>query len=667
MSNRVLTLIGISVVLLFGLLMLVQTASSAHRANGANGFPLDDPWIHLQFAKNLHEYGSFSYYKDQQVTAGSTSPLYTLLLTLGMFFTSDEFLLSYVLGGLFLLVSSIFMFRLGQHLFPHRLVTALAAAAIVVIEPRLIWIALSGMETTLFIALLLAVFLFYLQKRPLLLGVGAGLLLWTRPEALLMLAALAADAVYRRLLVGNEGRWNLVGDQGQEQEQQGEAHSPRTQPAWLFRSLLVLAGFGVAYTAFNYALSGSLFPNTFAAKLKFYSFAGQEFPTQLRSFLTNDYMIVFAPLVAIGLFAVLLDILRRRPAPLLIPLLWSLGMVAAYWWKLPHLVHYGRYLMPILPFVALLGVGGLEKLLQIAGVKIPVSKRAGIQATVRTAVLLTIVGVTAFAAWQRQDFYAETCAYITERQVATARWIRDHLPPDAVVATHDVGALAFYSERRIVDMVGLVSPEMIANIGRTDKLIEYLQTQDVSHVAVLRSWYEIDNVNPLFMTDKLRPEIMELFLFAPGRMHFTNQTASFFTERARLALASGNVQQAGSLFAKALQYDANAARIHHLYGRALVRAGQLDDAEREYRTALTLQPDLWDARFSQADVAVRRQRPDEAITRLEELVADNPEYVAGYQALAQLYSRFHNDAEKATYYLLRFNEATKRIEQGLPR
>jgi hypothetical protein len=27
---------------------------TAYRANGTLSFPLDDPWIHLQFAKNLH-------------------------------------------------------------------------------------------------------------------------------------------------------------------------------------------------------------------------------------------------------------------------------------------------------------------------------------------------------------------------------------------------------------------------------------------------------------------------------------------------------------------------------------------------------------------------------------------------------------------------------------
>jgi len=47
----------------------------AYSVNHENGFTLDDPWIHLTFAKNLVEYGSFSYFKNEIVTAGSTSPI----------------------------------------------------------------------------------------------------------------------------------------------------------------------------------------------------------------------------------------------------------------------------------------------------------------------------------------------------------------------------------------------------------------------------------------------------------------------------------------------------------------------------------------------------------------------------------------------------------------
>ena len=49
------------------------------RAVTAPGFPLDDAWIHAQFARNLATGHGFSYTGDQWV-AGSTAPAWTPLL-----------------------------------------------------------------------------------------------------------------------------------------------------------------------------------------------------------------------------------------------------------------------------------------------------------------------------------------------------------------------------------------------------------------------------------------------------------------------------------------------------------------------------------------------------------------------------------------------------------
>src|SRR5204863_6523238 len=51
---------------------------------GVAGFPLDDSWIHLHFARNIAEGAGFSYNPGVPV-AGSTAPLWTLLLALGAF------------------------------------------------------------------------------------------------------------------------------------------------------------------------------------------------------------------------------------------------------------------------------------------------------------------------------------------------------------------------------------------------------------------------------------------------------------------------------------------------------------------------------------------------------------------------------------------------------
>ena len=87
---------------LLGVAFSIYLVVHAHQVNhGIDGFPLDDPWIHLTYARNLHIHHSFSYFPGEKATAGSTSPLYTLLLALGFAFTRNEKVLSYVLGILF--------------------------------------------------------------------------------------------------------------------------------------------------------------------------------------------------------------------------------------------------------------------------------------------------------------------------------------------------------------------------------------------------------------------------------------------------------------------------------------------------------------------------------------------------------------------------------------
>ena len=43
-----------------------------------------------------------------------------------------------------------------------------------------------------------------------------------------------------------------------------------------------------------------------------------------------------------------------------------------------------------------------------------------------------------------------------------AIWVRDHSPPEAAIATVEIGAIGFYSQRPVLDLVGLVDPRLLA-------------------------------------------------------------------------------------------------------------------------------------------------------------------------------------------------------------
>jgi hypothetical protein len=50
--------------------------------------------------------------------------------------------------------------------------------------------------------------------------------------------------------------------------------------------------------------------------------------------------------------------------------------------------------------------------------------------------------------------------------VRWGRWFGAHAPPHAVIATPDIGAIGYFSERRVVDLAGLVTPAMIPLLER---------------------------------------------------------------------------------------------------------------------------------------------------------------------------------------------------------
>ncbi len=615
----------VTILLLAGLLMSVLTASFAYYTNGSFGFPLDDPWIHLQFAKNLHDYGSFSYYKDEMATSGSTAPLYTLILAAGFFVTNNEMVLSYVLGVACFLIGAAFMFRLSEKIFSGGMVAAVTATLLFVLEPRLQWVALSGMETTLFILLILASIHYYLDERPIALGISAGLLIWTRPEAVILFGAIAADWLYRKVILRSESK----------------------SSRWIGRALVIAFVIGAGYILFNLLLSGSLLPNTYAAKLKYYSTTTINFPLEVMKYVSQDAQVVLALFAGVGLVALFSDLVRRRTNVLLIPALFAIGMFLAYWMKLPYLYQNGRYMMPILPVIVLLGVSG-------AGVIVSLLKRTVLrneEAARRVEIVLSVVFIGSFSygSWQNRLVYQDYCKYISDRQVRTAKWLREKLPQDAVVATHDVGAVAFYSERRIVDMVGLISPEMIQNIGNLNKLYEFLTRQGVTHLALLRNWFEVVNVNAIFQTNEVTPEIMEVFEYNPDRIHITSKEVNWLTERSWQFLIRGDAQQGGPLIERAVQLDSLSSRAQHHFGWALMMIGQFERSEAVLRKAIGLNPSYWNAYFALAQLPLRQGQTREGISRLEKLVAMNPRMLPADQQLAQIYEQLGDTARSRRY------------------
>src|SRR5690606_1423380 len=78
--------------------------------------------------------------------------------------------------------------------------------------------------------------------------------------------------------------------------------------------------------------------------------------------------------------------------------------------------------------------------------------------------------------------YARDVRIIDEEMVTAAHWIRDNVPPEDLLAIHDIGAVGYFAPRSLLDIAGLVSPELIPLIGDEAATWAFLEAQGARYL-----------------------------------------------------------------------------------------------------------------------------------------------------------------------------------------
>jgi hypothetical protein len=94
----------------------------------------------------------------------------------------------------------------------------------------------------------------------------------------------------------------------------------------------------------------------------------------------------------------------------------------------------------------------------------PARRAAGLLAGALLAVSVLASLLPACYAWHRRFHWPE----YMERYRAAGLWLAAHSPPGASVAYYEVGALGYFSERTVVDLLGIVTPELVPYVRRGD-------------------------------------------------------------------------------------------------------------------------------------------------------------------------------------------------------
>jgi hypothetical protein len=85
--------------------------------------------------------------------------------------------------------------------------------------------------------------------------------------------------------------------------------------------------------------------------------------------------------------------------------------------------------------------------------------------------------------------YTSDVEFIETEMVDTAKWVSENLPTNAVVAAHDIGALGYFDAHSLVDLAGIITPEVIPFMLDETRLADYLYQQGVTHLVVFPDWY----------------------------------------------------------------------------------------------------------------------------------------------------------------------------------
>lgn len=460
------------------------------------GFPLDDAWIHLQIARNFTAGHGFGLNPDEPVSL-STAPLWTLFIALLYLLPWDVIVATKSVGALLLFANALMARELARQ-FDLPRSWSLLAGLVVGLTPRFLWASQSGMEILLYALLASGGLLLHLQTftgTPSPWGTGLwALAVMARPECAILLP------------LGLVDRWRA-----------GAKISEVIALYWWHGLLFVLLL--VPWALFNISYGNGILPNTYYAKVGSYGLLGaladgawmrvaaalvlyplEQFQELVQFSVENNLLLTAA--VPLGLVAM---VKRGREESWIIPLVLIgfpilRGLLAPFKGATFQQGRYAAYLLPLLTVAGLVGLRQAWGLLRMGiGEPIQLRWRYWLQ---RVAWVLVLGNLLVLGIRNGREYIANV-ADINQMHVAMGNWLAANTPVDAVVATNDIGAIAYFSQRRILDIVGLATPEVLAylqpGVGADLGVLRYLEKVQPDYLVLLPNWYpQLSQMHYLF-------------------------------------------------------------------------------------------------------------------------------------------------------------------------
>ncbi len=497
-------------------------------------FPMDDTYIHFVYAQNLAEYGKLVFNFPTEKGVGTSSPLWVLLLTGGYAAGIPLHLVAKGLGIGTLIIVGVALYLLLRPIWG--VIASFGAALAVVLSGPVLWFSLSGMETILFLALGLLALLAYRAGQWLPTGLLLGLLTLARPEGLALALAIGLAEIIRHKRIPRHLVW-----------------------AGLICGLIAAPWFLYLYLRTGHILPTSGLSKHVTITMGIRLVAAQN---PILDVLTRFSPLTYSSLWVVYLVEFVLGGMTLPPPRLpigaffgmpyytlslwaifglvgmVVPLLWAARRAWAVrrWPRLlqdpdrrPWVVFLLWLVLHNLSYIAFLPTpgtasryGAINHVALWVGLAVGLrafAHRPRLQRVWMAGLLLLLVADGIY--WN--SVYDANLEHMQNVRIAAARFVRDHVPPEELCAAFDIGAIRFYSERPIIDLYGLVDPE-VSDWFYRGEMDRYLLVKNIRCLVLPDrpgttedGWFDLGTMLELTTSSLFTPYQLALFEIHPDR------------------------------------------------------------------------------------------------------------------------------------------------------
>jgi len=403
---------------------------------------IDDSFITYTYSKNLVEHGQFVYNLGER-TLATTTPLYALILSVFMYNGADLFYAAPIFNLLLDCLIALFGFLVIRQIFSERAwIVYCVFAPLFFLQPYQMWSSTAGMETSLYVLLTVLIVWAALGDRWIWAGVIASLLCMTRPDgAIIGICVMVYHIVSKR--------------------------------SFPWRGLIAFLVASLPWLVFSLAYFGSPIPTGVTAKIVL----GEDYATPIgrkfkeiyfSHYKRKSYFLLSATFIGVaGMgWAVYSGAVARDWKRMLYVLFFILFNCAfmltgtAFGW-------YWYYVPLYLPLYMYAGYLCAEA----AGRFKP--------AAVVVAVWMLIIVGAIFSKHLPYEYHRLKVKSLSWDQGVRQPciWVSRNAPADASLMCKTVGIPGYYSNRRVIDPLCIVSPELLKDYpGKEKAEIETLKT-----------------------------------------------------------------------------------------------------------------------------------------------------------------------------------------------